>query len=275
MATPRRPNYYTGDPACPTSTFGPDDCLFFENLPAEVAGFYSLPRTGDTSLVQGDMVLQDGVQYVLVSNATINLSANARLTSNTLQTRFRRMTGSSEYFALPHSLTTPVGLREGDVIRQGGEIYTRIATGVTSVGSGQTISDSLLASDFQQISGGGGDGMGGAVSSVTGGRGISNASGSTTGAVTLNADIGFSKVSLFLGAVDPTGTFSNVPVELNGISTTFTRYTTNSVPYYFIPGIAIDSVDGIIVGSGVWATEDPEFTTPTLSNSFNLVDRSG
>ena len=272
MGTPRRFMYYTGDPTCPTQTSSPDDCLFHDDLPEAVRFFYSLPSTEAVSLGRGDRVLQGGVMYVLTSNATINLSANATVSDSNLASRFMPITGTSTFHTIPS--TSVAIVRHGDTIVQSGRVYIRTATDTSQLAANASFSATNLTDDFIELTGGGG---GGAVDSVTGGDGLENVGDATTGAVTLNVEPGWGKFNLFFGVP---GAIQADTVIIGSTTTTMSEFITNIVSYYFVDGIQLD-VDGTTIrtGDGLWTTVTPgsdaegnlTLTGLNDTNSFNLI----
>ena len=113
MATPRYPTYLTprsggGDK---TIEFNDTDCLPDSTIPDSARNEISLPRSGSTTLTQGDRIRQNNVSYILTSNATINISTNGVVSDTNLTDRFVRVadlgTGSGGGGGLDSVSTTP------------------------------------------------------------------------------------------------------------------------------------------------------------------------
>ena len=71
-----------------TAEFDNDDCLIDSVIPDVALNEIELPRARSTRLTQGDRIRQGGVSYILTSNSTINLSANATVSDTLLSSRF-------------------------------------------------------------------------------------------------------------------------------------------------------------------------------------------
>ena len=71
-----------------TAEFTNDDCFIDTAIPDEARNEIALPRPRATSLTQGDRIRQNNVSYILTSNSTINLSANATVSDSSLTSRF-------------------------------------------------------------------------------------------------------------------------------------------------------------------------------------------
>ena len=264
MATPRRPLYYTGDANCPTSTFGANDCIFGENLPA------GLPRPW-SNIAQyniGDEVFYN--EKIWVTRAAINSATTA--SPNTAPSLSRdsvwepvaasltRLTGSDSSTALTAANSGFHELRFA--INEGQESASVRVSSDSSV-SGNN--DGLITINLP--AGGGGDGD---ITSVVAGEGLNG--GATSGAATLNLDRSIAKVSLFLGA-----RLDNLDVEvtLAGAARTASAYVTSNIndgnAMYFIPGVQLSGSD-FITGSGVWTSVlDPSIDTLDSTNTFNLI----
>ena len=76
------------------------------------------------------------------------------------------------------------------------------------------------------------------------------------------------KASLFLGT---RGTATTASLTFNGVASTVltvTPYTTGGDTRYFYSGVALNAINALVTGRGVWSTSA---TAPTLTNSINLI----
>ena len=79
---------------------------------------------------------------------------------------------------------------------------------------------------------------------------------------------------LFLGVRGATGTTTN---NVGSSTKAYLTFTTNSINYFFIRGVNIDTSDANPAnwvfadgGAGVWTTDEPTGTI-TVANSANLI----
>ena len=261
MATPRRPIYYTGDANCPSQTFGPDDCLFNENLPA------ALPRPWDSTRAYaiGDEVFHNRRIWItraaIAEGVTTAPSLSRDNVWEPVAASLTRITGSDDV-ALSTSAIS--GFHEIRFAVTEGNSAASVE--VTSDGDVSGINDALVTVNFPTA----GTGGGGDITSVVAGEGLNG--GATSGDATLNIDRSLTKASLFLGA-----RLDNLDVEvtLAGAVRTAMAFVTANIndgnAMYFISGVQLSGSD-FITGQGVWTSVlDPSVDTLDSTNTFNLI----
>ena len=261
MATLRRPLYYTGDANCPTSTFGPDDCIFGSNLPPDVPR----PWDGTAAYAIGDTVFYR--EEIWITRAAISAATSG--TPNPAPSISR----DSDWEHVAASLTRLTGSDNVAVSTSGDagfhEIRFAVNEGASSasiqVSGDGTVSGANDALITLNLPSGGGD-----VSSVTAGEGLDGTS--TTGDVTLSIERSLTKASLFLGArLDNL----DVTVTLAGAERTAMAFVTANInsgnAMYFISGVQLSGSD-FIAGQGVWTSVlDPSIDELNSTNTFNLI----
>ena len=264
MATLRRPLYYTGNADCPTSTFGPDDCIFGSNLPPDLPR----PWSGTAAYTIGDTVFYRG--EIWITRAAIDEPTSG--TPNAAPSISR----DSVWEHVAASLTRLTGSDNRAISTSGDagfhEIRFAVNEGASSasiqVSGDGTVSGANDAVITLNLPSGGG---GGAVSSVTAGEGLDATA--ATGDVTLSIERSLTKASLFLGArIDDS---FDVEVTLAGAVRTAMAFTTANIndglPMYFIAGVQL-SGSRFIEGQGVWTSAlDPSVDTLDSTNTFNLI----
>ena len=264
MATPRRPLYFTGDASCPTSTFGPDDCLFNENLPAALPDVWN----STSAYAIGDTVFYN--KDIWITRAAIPERTSA--SPNPAPSISR----DSDWEHVAASLTRITGSDNVAVLTAGNAGFHELRFAVTEGNSAASIevsgdgtvsgtNDALVTVNFPS-GGGSGD-----ITSVIAGEGLNG--GATSGDATLNIDRSLAKASLFLGArIDDS---FDVEVTLAGAVRTAMAFTTANIndglPMYFIAGVQL-SGSRFIEGQGVWTSAlDPSIDTLDSTNTFNLI----
>ena len=260
MATLRRPLYYTGDANCPTSTFGPDDCIFGSNLPPDLPR----PWDGTAAYALGDTVFYR--EEIWITRAAIAAPTSGTNTPPSLSR-------SSVWEHVAASLTRLTGSDGSTALTADNAGFHEIRFAVNEGAS----SASIQVSGDGTVSGNN-DGLitlnlpsgSGAVSSVTAGEGLDGTS--TTGDVTLSIERSLTKASLFLGArLDNL----DVTVTLAGAERTAMAFVTANInggnAMYFISGVQLSGSD-FIAGQGVWTSVlDPSIDPLDSTNTFNLI----
>ena len=296
MTTPVRPYYYTGTASCPTGEMTDQQCLFPDNLPSALPRVWEADSTelATTTFEVGDKVFFDQNIYVCIRQHayTNNTAPNVSTTNwERLNLGLERLQGDSG------AATFVNGLRDirftVNEITSGNSSFTA----AIDTDPGTDSFDALVTLNLNASSGVGTDVVGrdqldfaagttettGRIVVLTGtnelttiaptiqtggfntaGRGLADEGSNTVG-----LDLYPQKVALFMGTTDGVARTSAAPIA--GAMRTYNTFTTQRVPYYFIPGINIDDAqqfaDG---GAGVWTTDDPAVVV-NPANSANLI----
>ena len=258
MATPRRPIYYTGDANCPSQTFGPNDCLFDENLPAALPDVWN----ATSAYAIGDTVFYNNSIWITRAAISERTSASPNTAPSLsrdnvwehIGASLTRLTGSDGVAALT---AANAGFHEMRFAVTEGNSAASIQVATDTATSGNN--DALVTVNFP--TGGGG-------TTIAAGNGIDVSTSDSTS--TISALPFFDKVSLFLGFRDEN---LDEMVTLSGTEYTAEAYLQNQglETWYFIDGVE-RSGSRFITGNGLWTNADL-FTGVTIdgTNSFNLI----